>query len=144
MRDTNVYTCTYVYVRTAVCTCTVGGTSVVVCCISYTLTYMYKLSEDVKRCTYLRICDCLCINHPFTTKCKFWVRPKITAKSAQDRYSVLAIGVIYGVLATLCRSTTLRLRIVSPGATLLLLFMNKECGDVNGTCKRPQSAVKNA
>ena len=26
----------------------------------------------------------------------------------------------------------------------LLPFMDKECGDVNGTCKRPQFAVKNA
>ena len=90
------------------------------------------------------ICDRLCINHPSPAKCKFWVWPKIIAKSAQYRYSVLAIGVIYGVLATLCRSTMLRLRIVFPGATPLLPFTDKECGNVNGTCKRPQSAVKNA
>ena len=64
--------------------------------------------------------DRLCINHPFTAKCKFWVRPVITARSAQDRYSVNAIGVIYGVLATLCRSTKRRLCIVSPGAMPLL------------------------
>ena len=93
---------------------------------------------------YTTICDHLCINHPFTAKCTFWVRPKITAKSAQDRYSVMAIGVIYGVLATLCRSTMLRLRIVSPGVTPLLPFTDKKCGDVNRTCKRQQSAVKNA
>ena len=78
------------------------------------------------------ICDRLCINHPSPAKCKFWVRPKITAKSAQYRYSVLAIGVMYGVLATLCRSTMLRLHIVFPGATPLLPFTDKECGDVNG------------
>ena len=32
----------------------------------------------------IAICDHLCKNHPFIAKCKFWVRPKITAKSAQD------------------------------------------------------------
>ena len=51
--------------------------------------------------THLHIYDRLCINYPFTAKCKFWLRPKITAKSAQDRYSVMAFGVIYGVLAYL-------------------------------------------
>ena len=89
------------------------------------------------------ICDRLCINHPSPAKCKFRVRPKITAKSAQYRYSVLAIDVIYSVLATLCHSTMLRLRVVFPGATPLLPFTDKECGYVvNGTCKRPQFAVK--
>ena len=92
----------------------------------------------------MHMCDRLCINHPSPAKCKFWVRPKLTAKSAQYRYSVLAIGVMYGVLATLCHSTMLRLRIVFPGATPLLPFPDKECGDVNGTCKRQHSAVKNA
>ena len=29
-------------------------------------------------------CDCLYINHPFSTKCKFWVGPKITVMSTQD------------------------------------------------------------
>ena len=76
------------------------------------------------------ICDLLHINHPFTAKCKFWVRPKITVRSAHDRYSVNALGVIYGVLATLCRSTKRRLRIVSPGAMLLVPFTDKECGDI--------------
>ena len=28
---------------------------------------------------YRHICDRLCINHPSPAKCKFWVRPKITA-----------------------------------------------------------------
>ena len=77
--------------------------------------------------THLHIYDRLCINHPFNAKCKFWLRPKITAKSAQDRYSVMAFGVIYCVLAILCRSTMLRMHIVSPGVTALLPFMDKEC-----------------
>ena len=51
--------------------------------------------------------------------------------SAQDRYSVIGMGVIYGVLAILCRGRKRRRRIVFPGATLLLPFMDKECGDVN-------------
>ena len=76
------------------------------------------------------MCDRLCINHPLIAKCKLWVRPKITARSTHDRYSN-AIGVIYGVLATLCRSTKCRLRIVSPGAMLLLPFTDRECGDKN-------------
>ena len=63
-------------------------------------------------CNIAHIFYHLCINQPSPAKCKLWVRPKITAKSAQHRYSVLAIGVMYGVLATLCRSTMLRLRIV--------------------------------
>ena len=63
--------------------------------------------------------------------------------SAQDRYSVIGMGVIYGVLAMLCRGMKGRLRMVSPGATLLLPFTDKECGDVNGPCKRSQSIVKN-
>ena len=69
---------------------------------------------------------------------------KIAAMSVQDRYSVIGMGVIYGVLAILCRGMKCRLRIVSPGATLLLPFTDKECGDVNGPCKRSQSIVKNA
>ena len=80
--------------------------------------------------------DRLCINHPFTAKCNFWVRPKVAAMSVQDRYSVIGMGVIYGVLATLCRGMKRRLRIVSPGATLPLPSTDKECGDVNGPCKR--------
>ena len=54
---------------------------------------------------HMYICDHLWINQPSTTKCKFWVRPKITARSARSRYLVYVVGVIYGVLATLCRST---------------------------------------
>ena len=54
------------------------------------------------------------------------------------------MGVFYGVLAILCRGMKRRLRIVSPGATLLLPFTDKECGDVNGPCKLSQSIVKNA
>ena len=81
--------------------------------------------------------------HPFTAKCKFLVRPKITVRSAQDRYSVIVIGVIYGVLAILCRSTKHQLCIVSPRVTSLLLLMDKECGNVNEPCKRSQSIVKN-
>ena len=64
---------------------------------------------------YICVCDRLWINHPSTAKCKFWVRPKITAKSARGRYLVYVVGVIYGVLATLCRSTKRQLSIVSPG-----------------------------
>ena len=60
------------------------------------------------------ICDRLYINHPFTTKCNFWVRPKLAAMSAQDRYSVIGMGIIYGVLAILCRGMKHRLHIVNP------------------------------
>ena len=65
----------------------------------------------------------------------------------QDRYSVIGIqgkGIIYGVLATLCRGMKRRLHIVSPRATLLLPFTDKECVDVNEPCKGSQSIVKNA
>ena len=79
-----------------------------------------------------RIRDRLCINRPFTAKFNFWVQPKIAAMNAQDRYSVIGMGVIYGVLAILCRGMKRRLRIVSPGATLLLPFTDKECRDING------------
>ena len=51
--------------------------------------------------------------------------------SAQDRFSVIGMGVIYGVLAILCRGMKRRLRIVYPRVTLLLPFADKECGDVN-------------
>ena len=89
------------------------------------------------------ICDRICMNHPFTAKCNFWVQPKIAAMSAQDRYSVIYMDGIYSVLAILCRGMKCRLRIVSPGVTLLLPFTDKECGDVNGPCKQSQSIVKN-
>ena len=70
----------------------------------------YGLNIDRSVCHVTRyICDRLWINHPSTAKCKFWLRPKITARSARGRYPVNAIGVIYGVLATLCRSTKRRL-----------------------------------
>ena len=84
------------------------------------------------------MCNRLCINHPFTAKFNFWLWPKIhvAAMSVQDRYSVIGMGVIYGVLAILCRGMKRRLRIVSSGATLLLPFTDKECGDVNRPCKR--------
>ena len=62
------------------------------------------------------ICDRLWINQPSTAKCKFLVQPKITARSVRGRYLVYVVGVIYGVLATLCRSTKRQLSIVSPGA----------------------------
>ena len=52
----------------------------------------------------------------------------------QDRYSVISMAVIYGLLAILCHRTKRRLRIVSPRATLLLPFVDKECGGVNGPC----------
>ena len=61
------------------------------------------------------ICDRLWINHPSTAKLTFWVRPKMTARSACGRYLVYVVGVIYSVLATLCRSTKRQLSIVSPG-----------------------------
>ena len=64
--------------------------------------------------------------------------------STQDQYSVIGMGVIHGVLAILCRGMKRRLRIVSPGTSLLLPFTDKECGDVNGPRKRSQSIVKNA
>ena len=48
-------------------------------------------------------------------KCKFWVRPKITARSVRGRYLVYFVVVIYVVLAALCRSTKCQLGIVSPG-----------------------------
>ena len=92
---------------------------------------------------HAHICDRLHINHPFTAKCKLWVRPKITARSVHDCYPVNAIGVIYGVLATLCRSTKRRLRIVSPRAMLLLPFTDKECGDINEPCKLSQCVARN-
>ena len=81
------------------------------------------------------VCDHLCINHPFTVKCRFWVQPKTTVRRAHNQYSVNAIGVIYGVLATLCRNRKRRLCIVSPGVMLLLPFTDKECGDINESCK---------
>ena len=87
------------------------------------------------------ICDRLYIKHPFTAKCNLCVQPKIAAISGQDRYSVIGMGVIYGVLAILCRNTK---RIVSPRAMPLLPFTDKECGDVNKPCKQLQSIVKNA
>ena len=93
--------------------------------------------------SYVDKCDRLRINYPFTAKCKFWVRPKITARSTHDRYPVNAIGIIYGVLATLCRSTKRRLRIVSPGAMVLLPFRDKECGYINGPRKRSQCIARN-
>ena len=89
------------------------------------------------------LCDRLRINQPFTTKFKFWVQPIITARSVHDRYSVNAIGVIYGVLATLCRSTKHRLRIVSPGEMPLLPVTDKECGNINGPHKRSQCIARN-
>ena len=63
----------------------------------------------------LHICDCLWINHPSTAKCKIWVQPKITARSARGQYLVYVVGVIYGVLATLWCCTKRQLDIVSPG-----------------------------
>ena len=70
-----------------------------------------------KECIYsIYICDRLWINHPSTAKCKFWVRPKITARSTRGQYLFYFVGVIYGVLATLCCSTKRQLSIVSPGA----------------------------
>ena len=98
------------------------------------IAYLSLLKGTVRR---------LCINHPFTAKCKFWVWPIITARSAHDRYSVNAIGVIYGVLATLCRHTKCRLRIVSPIAMPLLPFTDKECGNINGPRKRLQCIARN-
>ena len=53
----------------------------------------------------ITICDPLYINHPFTPKGKFWVRPKIAAKSARSQYLVNVMGIIYGVLATFWRIT---------------------------------------
>ena len=94
-------------------------------------------------CTCFDNCDRLRINHLFTAKCKFRVWPIITVRSAHDRYSVNAIGVIYGVLATLCRHTKCRLRIVSPIAMPLLPFTDKECGNINGPRKRLQCIARN-
>ena len=104
-------------------------------CISYTILRFCDFnaqSQDCHAVLGLRNCDRLWINHPPTAKCKFWVRPKTTARSVRGRNPVNAIGLIYGVLATLCRSTKRRLYIVSPGAMLLLPFTDKECGDTNG------------
>ena len=64
--------------------------------------------------------------------------------SAQDGYSVIGMGVFYGVLATLCRGMKRRMHIVSHGAMLLLPFTDKECVYVNRPCKLSQSIVKNA
>ena len=41
----------------------------------------------------------------FTIKYTFWVWPKITTRNMQDQYSVNSIGIIHGVMATLCCST---------------------------------------
>ena len=71
----------------------------------------------------MSICDRLWINHPSTSKCKFWVRPKITARTACGWYLVYLVGVIYGVLATLCRSTKCQLSIVSPGAIIAIVHV---------------------
>ena len=61
----------------------------------------------------IHICDRLWINQPSTAKLKFWVRPKIIARSGRGRYLVYVVGVIYGVLATLCCSTKRQLSIYS-------------------------------
>ena len=104
-------------------------------------------------CSNLDTCDRLCINHPFTAKCNFWVQPKIAAMCAQDRYSSYQYGrnlqctgylvphyeastansfsksdaaaSVNVVLAILCRITKRQQQIVSPRATLLLPLMGK-------------------
>ena len=48
---------------------------------------------------------------------------------------------MYGVLATLCRSTKRQLRIVSPRAMLLLLFTDKECGDIYMDLVKDRSTI---
>ena len=53
------------------------------------------------------------------------------------------MDVVYSVLATLCRSTMLRLCIVSPGAVPLLLLVDKECGDLNEPHKGLECAATN-
>ena len=78
---------------------------------------MFYTAGEVDIAIYLStIGDRLSINQPSDAKCKFWVRPKITTRSARGRYLVYVVGVIYGVLATLCRSTKRQLGIVSPRA----------------------------
>ena len=103
------------------------------------------LSRNVPQAVELDTCvtDRLCINRPFTAKCKFWVRLEISAMSAHDRYLVIATGVIYGALATLCRSALLRLCIVSLGVLSLVPFVDKECGDINEPRKRSQCIARN-
>ena len=51
--------------------------------------------------------------------------------SAHDRYSVIAKGVIYGVLANLCRNTKHQLCVVSTRTTPLFPCIDKKCGNVN-------------
>ena len=87
----------------------------------------------------LAYCDHLCINHPLTTTSKFGVHPKITARSMHSHYSFSTIGgVIYGVFTTLCCSVRCRLRMVSPGVTLLLPCTVKECRDTCDSRNRLQ------
>ena len=81
---------------------------------------------------FIYICDRLCINHPSTAKCKFFVRPKIVAKSVRGWFLVNVIGIIYVVLSTFWRSTKRQLSLVPPGAMVPLPCTDRECGDITG------------